>query len=104
MTGSGRILVVDDEPQIRRVMKTALTAHGYEAFEARTGEEALNSLRESSFIEWDAETPVGAASDPGRGRFLPTQLGRAARDRCAARYSIERIGAALAAVVDQVLA
>jgi len=48
MTGSGRILVVDDEPQIRRVMKTALTAHGYEAYEARTGEEALNSLRESN--------------------------------------------------------
>lgn len=47
MTGSGRILVVDDEPQIRRVMKTALTANGYEAFEARTGEEALESLREN---------------------------------------------------------
>jgi two-component system, OmpR family, KDP operon response regulator KdpE len=48
MSGSGRILVVDDEPQIRRVMKTALTAHGYEAYEARTGEEALESLRESN--------------------------------------------------------
>jgi two-component system KDP operon response regulator KdpE len=48
MTASGRILVVDDEPQIRRVMKTALTAHGYEAYEARTGEEALESLRESN--------------------------------------------------------
>ena len=46
MSGSGRVLVVDDEPQIRRVMKTALTAHGYEAYEARTGEEALNCLRE----------------------------------------------------------
>jgi two-component system, OmpR family, KDP operon response regulator KdpE len=48
MSGSGRILVVDDEPQIRRVMKTALTAHGYEAYEARTGEEALESMRESN--------------------------------------------------------
>jgi two-component system, OmpR family, KDP operon response regulator KdpE len=48
MSGSGRILVVDDEPQIRRVMKTALTAHGYEAYEARTGEEALDSVRESN--------------------------------------------------------
>ena len=46
MNDSGRILVVDDEPQIRRVMKTALTAHGYEAYEVRTGEEALDSLRE----------------------------------------------------------
>ena len=45
---AGRILVVDDEPQIRRVMRTALTAHGYEAYEARTGEEALDSLRDSN--------------------------------------------------------
>jgi two-component system KDP operon response regulator KdpE len=45
---SGRILVVDDEPQIRRVMRTALTANGYEAFEVRTGEEALETLREDN--------------------------------------------------------
>jgi two-component system KDP operon response regulator KdpE len=45
---SGRILVVDDEPQIRRVMRTALAANGYEAFEARTGEEALETLRENN--------------------------------------------------------
>lgn len=45
---SGRILVVDDEPQIRRVMRTALAANGYEAFEARTGEEALEVLREDN--------------------------------------------------------
>jgi two-component system KDP operon response regulator KdpE len=45
MNTAERILVVDDEPQIRRVMKTALISNGYEAFEARTGEEALESLR-----------------------------------------------------------
>ncbi len=43
---NARILMVDDEPQIRRVMKTALVANGYEAYEARTGEEALEGLRE----------------------------------------------------------
>jgi two-component system KDP operon response regulator KdpE len=48
MSNSGRILVVDDEPQIRRVMKTALASNGYEAYEARTGEEALDSLRENN--------------------------------------------------------
>ena len=42
------VLVVDDEPQIRRVMKTALVSHGYEAYEARSGEEALESLRENN--------------------------------------------------------
>ena len=45
---SGRVLVVDDEPQLRRVMRTALVANGYEAYEARTGEEALATLRENN--------------------------------------------------------
>jgi two-component system KDP operon response regulator KdpE len=45
---SARVLVVDDEPQLRRVMRTALVANGYEAYEARTGEEALETLRENS--------------------------------------------------------
>ena len=40
-----RVLIVDDEPQIRRVMMTALAANGYQASEARTGEEALETLR-----------------------------------------------------------
>jgi two-component system KDP operon response regulator KdpE len=40
----GRILVVDDDPQIRRVMKATLVGHSYEVMEARTGEEALERL------------------------------------------------------------
>jgi len=43
---SARILVVDDEPQIRRVMRTTLTSQGYMVTDARTGEEALDRLRE----------------------------------------------------------
>jgi two-component system KDP operon response regulator KdpE len=43
---SARILVVDDEPQIRRVMRVALTSEGYIVSDARTGEEALERLRE----------------------------------------------------------
>jgi two-component system, OmpR family, KDP operon response regulator KdpE len=46
---SGRILVVDNEPQIRRVLRATLTAHGYEFYEARTGEEALESIRANRF-------------------------------------------------------
>lgn len=42
---SGRVLVVDDEPQIRRVLRTAMVSNGYEHYEARTGEEALDVLR-----------------------------------------------------------
>jgi two-component system KDP operon response regulator KdpE len=46
---SGRILIVDDEPQIRRVLRTSLTGHGYEVHDAKTGEEALLTLREQRF-------------------------------------------------------
>jgi len=42
---SAKILVVDDEPQLRRVMRVALTAEGYTIFEARNGQEALNIFR-----------------------------------------------------------
>lgn len=45
----GRILVVDDEPQIRRVLRTTLSAQGYEVFDARTGEEALLAIRDQRF-------------------------------------------------------
>ncbi len=36
-----RVLVVDDEPAIRRFLRTTLAAHGYTVFEAGTGKEAL---------------------------------------------------------------
>ena len=41
---AGRILVIDDEPQIRRVMRTTLVAAGYEVDDARTGEEGLKKV------------------------------------------------------------
>src|SRR5579862_8735556 len=43
---SGRILIVDDEPQIRRIMRSELTSAGYEVDDARTGEDALIKVRE----------------------------------------------------------
>ncbi len=42
---SATVLVVDDEPQIRRVLRTTLTSHGYAVVEARTGDEALEQIR-----------------------------------------------------------
>ncbi len=40
----GRILIVDDEPQIHRFLKTALIASGYEALAAENGSEALRLI------------------------------------------------------------
>ncbi len=46
---TSRILVVDDEPQIRRVLRTTLSAEGYEIQDARNGEDALKAVREHRF-------------------------------------------------------
>lgn len=41
-----KIMVVDDDPQIRRVLRTAFSAQGYDSVDARNGEEALELLRD----------------------------------------------------------
>src|SRR5690349_6112210 len=46
---AGRILIVDDDPQIRRVMRTTLASQGYEVEDARTGQEALAKLRSAAY-------------------------------------------------------
>lgn len=54
---AGRILVVDDEPQIRRVMRMTLTGEGYEVEDARTSDEALEKLRAGRYdlmlLDWN---------------------------------------------------
>jgi two-component system KDP operon response regulator KdpE len=42
---AGRILVIDDEPQIRRIMRETLTTAGYEVDDARTGLDGLEKVR-----------------------------------------------------------
>ena len=42
------ILVIDDEPQLRRAMKATLADLGYSVIEAKSGEEALEMLRHES--------------------------------------------------------
>ena len=41
---SVRVLIVDDEPPIRRFLRTSLSAHGYQVREASCGQEALRSI------------------------------------------------------------
>jgi two-component system, OmpR family, KDP operon response regulator KdpE len=46
---AGRILVVDDDPQIRRVMRVTLTGQGYEVDDVKNGEAALDKVRVHRF-------------------------------------------------------
>ena len=39
-----RVLVVDDEPAIRRFLRVSLSAHGYAVFEADSGQAALSAV------------------------------------------------------------
>jgi two-component system KDP operon response regulator KdpE len=50
---SSRVLVVDDEPQITRVLRTVLTSQGYQVRTAAEGEAAL-----SNFAEWRPELVI----------------------------------------------
>src|SRR5881392_157129 len=50
---TSRVLVVDDEPQITRVLKTVLTSQGYQVRTASEGESAL-----ANFTEWRPELVI----------------------------------------------
>lgn len=43
-SGNGRVMVVDDEPEIRKLVKLALNKVGYEVLEAEDGEKAIQTL------------------------------------------------------------
>ena len=46
MTGdAATLLIVEDDPPIRRLLRTTLGAHDYRTHEAATGAEALSLLR-----------------------------------------------------------
>lgn len=59
MDDKGRILIVDDEPQIRRVLRTSLTAQGYNLRTAADGEAALET-----FADWPPDLVITDLSMP----------------------------------------
>ncbi len=62
MTDQRRILVVDDEPQITRVLRRSLSGHGYEVQVAADGEEAL-----ATFNVWKPDIVVTDLAMPNMG-------------------------------------
>jgi two-component system, OmpR family, KDP operon response regulator KdpE len=42
---TAKILLVDDDPQVRRALRTTLTSAGYTVVEARSGEEAVEEIQ-----------------------------------------------------------
>ncbi len=45
----GKVLIVDDEPSIRRAIRTTFGTLGFDISEAVTGEQALPLLRSANF-------------------------------------------------------
>lgn len=56
---AARILVIDDEAQIRRFLRISLASQGYEIIEARTGEEGLElaAIRSPDLVVLDLGLP-----------------------------------------------
>ena len=49
MTGSGKILVVDDESNIRLLLSEVLSDKGFEVTEAKDGQESLEKMEKHDF-------------------------------------------------------
>ena len=72
MSAPARILVVDDEPPIRKLLRMGLTAHGYEVIDASNGKLALELL---------AQKPVLVILDLGLPDVDGLELLRSIRQR-----------------------
>ena len=63
------LLIVDDEPSLRKALSTSLAAGGFSVEEARNGEEALGALRQRAFdlVLLDINMPGMNGIDACRG-------------------------------------
>ena len=72
---AARILVVDDDPQIRRILRMSLVEQGFEVADARSGDEALERFQAQRF-----ELVILDISMPGMGGLETCRLLRNASD------------------------
>ena len=75
---SGRVLVVDDEAEMRRVLRTGLGYHGFDVEAVETGEEALRQA-----AAWRPDTVLLDLGLPGMDGFEVLRRLREASDRSA---------------------
>jgi two-component system KDP operon response regulator KdpE len=74
---SATILVIDDEPQIRRVLRSTLSSQGYVITEAKTGEEGIEVARKTKpeLVLLDVNMPgmggIEACREIRRGSSAP---------------------------------
>lgn len=115
----GRILIVDDEPQIRRALRIALSGHGYEVETAEDGDDALIRLgawmpdamvldlimpkRDGFEVVRDVRTwsslPIVVLSARGRESDKVTALDLGADDYITKPFGIDELLARLRAVM-----
>jgi two-component system, OmpR family, KDP operon response regulator KdpE len=72
------VLVVDDEPSLRKTLRTSLTASGFAVEEARSGEEALGAVQQHLFdlVLLDINMPGAGGIEACRKiRALAPQIG-----------------------------
>ncbi len=66
MTDDAKVLVIDDEPQIRHFLRISLTSQGFHVVEASTGQAGLDLLDDPlSLIELAGSWPAGHGRPAG---------------------------------------
>jgi two-component system KDP operon response regulator KdpE len=115
-----KVLVVDDEPQIRKLIRTGLGAYGYQVIMAANGQEALNDTAQQSpdviildialgkgqdglqvcrsLREW-SKTPIIMLSVRGDEKTKVTALDAGADDYLTKPFGIEELRARIQAVL-----
>ena len=72
-----KVLIVDDEPQVRRALRTILTSQGCAVVEVRDGEEALEEIKADppDLILLDINLPASTVLKPAE-RFETPRMSR----------------------------
>lgn len=81
-----RVLVVDNDPEFRRYLKTLLVKHGYYVLSAATADDAVDAVRRfrPQIVTVDLALPAPSGADLGDGADVIAQLqvGALMRDIC----------------------